>query len=204
MTANDCLQMFRQLRDVTFATVSKSGRPEARIIDIMLADSEGLYFCTARGKDFYEQLLRTGEAAVVGLTKNWQMLRLNGTVTKLDDQKYWIDRIFEENPSMNGVYPGDARYILEPFAIKHGEIECFDLGTTPIHRESFSLGGGNVTTKGYLITDGCIGCGTCADLCPQRAIDEGAPYSIRQENCLHCGLCFENCPVSAIVNREEC
>lgn len=52
--------------------------------------------------------------------------------------------------------------------------------------------------KGYYITDACIGCGNCMSRCPQRCIDEGKPFSIRQNNCLHCGACFENCPVQAI------
>ena len=56
------------------------------------------------------------------------MVRVSGKVRKLSDQKAWIDRIFEENPSMKGVYPGKSRYILEPFCIEEGEAEFFDLG----------------------------------------------------------------------------
>ena len=29
---------------------------------------------------------------------------------------------------MKGVYPGESRYILEPFCIEEGEAEFFDLG----------------------------------------------------------------------------
>ena len=109
-----------------------------------------------------------------------------------------IDRIFRENPSMNDVYPGESRYILDPFCIADGSIEVFDLGKTPIERESFVIGKGKTPEKGFRITDQCIGCGTCAAGCPQQAIEEGTPYRIRQNNCLHCGLCFENCPVHVI------
>lgn len=203
MTAQDCLQLLREIRDVAFATVSPDGKPQVRIIDVMLVEEGKLYFCTARGKDFYEQLVRTGEVAVAGLTKDWKDIRLSGKAKRLPEQKLWIDRIFEANSSMNGVYPGESRYILEPFCIDEGELECFDLGVSPIERESFSLGAVEPKEKGFFITDACIGCGTCAAGCPQQAIDEGAPFTIRQRNCLHCGLCFENCPVQAIVRRGE-
>ena len=74
-----------------------------------------VYFCTARDKDFYAQLMRDGNVAVTGMNREYQMIRLSGKAHRLDDQKLWIDRIFAENPSMNSVYPDDSRYVLEPF-----------------------------------------------------------------------------------------
>ncbi|MGN1186614.1 MAG: hypothetical protein ACI4RQ_06395 [Methanobrevibacter wolinii] len=47
--------------------------------------------------------------------------------------------MFEENSYMNNVYPGNARYILEPFKITDGEIEFFDLTQKPILREHFTM-----------------------------------------------------------------
>ncbi|MBQ9679304.1 MAG: 4Fe-4S binding protein [Ruminococcus sp.] len=203
MNAMDCLNVLRGIKDCAFATVDENGLPQNRIIDVMIVEDEKLYFLTARGKHFYNQLLSGGYAAITGLNSEWQTVRLVGKVEKLSDQKHWIDRIFELNPSMKGVYPGDSRYILETFCIKDGELEFFDLSKSPIYRESFSIGTGIVHPKGFIITDGCIGCGSCAENCPQQCIDEGEPYVIRQENCLHCGLCYENCPVQTIVRRED-
>lgn len=203
MTAEKCLEILREVKDAAFATVDENGSPQVRMIDVMLVENETLYFCTSRGKDFYRQLMDKGETAVVGMNREYQAVRLNGRVEKLEDQKYWIDRIFESNPSMNEVYPGDSRYILDPFCIRKGEIEFFDLGTTPIQRESFSLGGQKTKKKGFYITEACIGCGKCKRNCPQKCIEEGKVYRIRQENCLHCGLCYENCPVQAICSRAN-
>ncbi len=201
MNAQDCLNILRGLKDVAFATVDENGFPQVRIIDVMIVENEKLYFCTSRGKDFHEQLIRSGRVAVTGLTKEFQSVRLTGTVKKLEDQKGWIDRIFEENPVMNGVYPGESRYILDAFCIEEGELEFFDLGKEPIYRESFAIGGYKGKEKGFLITEGCIGCGKCRRGCPQQCIKEGTPYEIQQEHCLHCGLCYENCPVKAIVRK---
>lgn len=202
MDAQDCLQMLREIRDVSFATVGEDGLPHNLIIDIMIVEEGRLVFCTGRGKDFYRQLTANPHVAISGLNKAWQMIRLTGTVKKLDGQEQWIDRIFEENPAMNDVYPGTARYILEAFAIESGSIEFFDLGTSPIRRESFSFGGSKTPEKGFRITDSCIGCGTCKRNCPQQCVEEGTPFRIRQDRCLHCGLCFENCPVQAVVRRD--
>ena len=195
MNAERCLQILREIKDVAFATVDDKGMPQIRIIDIMLVEGEKIYFCTARGKDFYSQLMRDGNVAITGMNREYQMIRLNGKARKLDDRKLWIDRIFAENPSMNSVYPDDSRYVLEPFCIDNGDVEFFDLGREPVVRETFALGESEKTFKGYEITDKCIQCGKCESICPQKCIKD---FVINQTHCLHCGLCLEECPVDAV------
>lgn len=203
MTARECLQILREIKDAAFATTDEEGRPHNRIIDVMLVEDEKLYFCASRGKDFYRQLVNSGYTEITGLNREYQMVRLSGKAERLEDQKKWIDRIFEENPSMNDVYPGESRYILEPFCIQSGQVEFFDLGKTPIFRETFTIGNAEDKKKGFEITEKCIGCGKCKRNCPQQCIGEGKPFAIRQEHCLHCGLCFEGCPVQAVRRRGE-
>lgn len=198
MDAERCLQILREIKDVAFATVDDKGMPQIRIIDIMLVEGEKIYFCTARGKNFYAQLMCDGNVAITGMNREYQMIRLSGKAHKLDAQKLWIDRIFEENPSMNSVYPDDSRYVLEPFCIDNGEVEFFDLGREPIVRKTFALDEGEKTFKGYEITEKCIQCRRCERICPQKCIKD---FVINQTHCLHCGLCFEECPANAVRRR---
>lgn len=200
MNAMKCLQILRDIKDVAFATVDENGHPQIRIIDVMIVENEKLYFCTARGKDFFKQLISDGQVAITGMNKEYQMVRLSGKASRLSLHHEWIDRIFEENPSMNDVYPGDSRYVLEAFCIADGEVEFFDLGQTPIVRESFHLGRSACLEKGFEITDKCIHCGKCERICPQQCIEN---FTINQNHCLHCGLCVEECPVGAITKRGE-
>lgn len=200
MNAEKCLQILREIKDVAFATV-ENGLPQVRIIDVMLVENKKLYFCTARGKDFYNQLITDGNVAVTGLNGKYQMIRLRGHAEKLDSSQKWIDRIFEANPSMNEVYPDDSRYILEAFVIDSGSIEFFDLGIKPVERQYFTLGEIKKESKGFFISNECIRCGKCKRSCPQQCIEIGVPYMIHNEHCLHCGLCSELCPVNCIVKK---
>ena len=48
----------------------------------------------------------------------------------------------------------------------------------------------------------CIGCGTCINVCPLKAIsrtDEGMKVKIDRRLCDLCGLCVEACPAQALV-----
>ena len=50
----------------------------------------------------------------------------------------------------------------------------------------------------YVISDDCVSCGACAEVCPAEAIKEGdGKYVIDPDKCLDCGACAGVCPVSA-------
>ena len=88
MNAQDCLQIFRDIKHAAFATVDEKGLPQVRIIDVMLAENEKIYFCMAQGKDFYAQLMRDNHIAVTAVNKDFQIVRLSGTAEKLTKQKH--------------------------------------------------------------------------------------------------------------------
>ena len=52
MQAGDCLQILREIKDVSFASVDEQGNPQVRIIYVMLVEGDKLYFCTSRGRIF--------------------------------------------------------------------------------------------------------------------------------------------------------
>lgn len=187
--------MFRKVKIASAATVDQEGHPHSRIINIMIAGEDGMYIVTSKGKPFYEQLVQTGEIALSAMCPECQSLKFTGKV-KIADKK-WLDKVFEDNPGMNEVYPDETRKILDVFLIYEGCGEWFDLLHHPISRESFAYGT-EEEKAGFRILDSCIGCGTCRDVCPQGCIIEGSPYKIEASHCLHCGACYEVCPAGAV------
>lgn len=203
MDVATCLKKMELVGVLAFATVDREGAPQIRNISAIHYEKDALYFFTARGKNFCQELLEDGRVQILCYTKYKEMIRLSGRAYAVsdDEQIKWRDKIFEEQPYLANVYPDETRDIGIIFCIDQAEIEYFNLGVHPIFRETYVLGNGKITEKGYVITDTCIGCGTCQSVCPQRCIDAGTPFVIRQNNCLHCGGCYEHCPVNAIERR---
>lgn len=200
MNIETCLKKLEYVGVLSFATVDKNGAPQIRNISAIHYESDSLYFFTARGKAFCDELLRDGRVQLLGYTKFKEMIRLSAKAVPApkERQQEYMDTIFTEQPYLANVYPGDTRKIGIVFEIKDAVIEYFNLGVSPIFRDTYTLGKGKAEPKGYEISDTCIGCGKCQKTCPQSCIEKGKPYKILQEHCLHCGACFENCPVKAV------
>ena len=147
--AKKYVTMFRQVKIASAATVDAGGHPQSRIINIMIANEDGMYIVTSKGKPFYKQLAACGEIALSAMCPECQSLKFTGRLRIAD--KKWVD---EE-------------------------------------------------VSGFFITDACIGCGRCAEECPQKCITPGESYQIVGNHCLRCGLCQETCPVGAIINLND-
>lgn len=218
METKDYLRLLRdRIHSTVMATLDAEGRPITRVIDIMLADDDSLYFLTARGKEFYDQLTAQKYIALTGLmggeglgakeaTLHKTSVSLRGTVENIGGEK--LAQCFAQNPYMAAIYPDpESRKVLEVFRIKDAVGEFFEIADGAVTRKSFALGSCAARTQDtavFMIGDGCIGCGACTAACPQQCIDgSGLPFRIDQEHCIHCGNCEQRCPSGAIVRRQK-
>lgn len=194
-----------EIHTTVVATVDDEGLPVTAAIDMMDCDENSLYFLTAKGKGFYDRLIKRGFLALTAMkgkdTMSSVAVSIRGKVRELGYNK--IPELFAKNPYMHDIYPTkEAMRALTVFQIYEGTGEWFDLSKKPIERASFTFGGAEQKPEGYFITDACIGCGSCAAVCPQRCIiTDSVPHVIEQEHCLHCGNCMEACPVGAVERR---
>ena len=197
--------LVEEIHTAVVATVDGEGLPVTAAIDMMDFDENGLYFLTAKGKSFYDRLTKRGYMALTAVkgadTMTSVAISVRGKVKEIGAS--YLPRLFEKNPYMCDIYPNEeSRRALTVFKLHEGNGEWFDLSKKPIERASFCFGGNERKTEGYFITDACIGCESCASVCPQNCINaESIPYVIEQEHCLHCGNCMEACPVGAVERR---
>lgn len=203
METKDYLRILvEQIHSTVVATIGRDGHPVTRCIDMMLYDENSVYFLTAKGKEFYTQLMEQKYISLSAI-KDKRCISLAGKVENIGAEK--LDEIFEKNTYMKSIYPKDARSVLEVFRICDAEGNFFDI-SDPSHvtRGTFTIGKATVRKSGYFIGEQCVGCGKCLAVCPQKCIDTAKiPAVIDQNRCLHCGRCVPVCPVHAIKNVKS-
>ena len=194
----------KEIHTTIVATTDDDGLPVTAAIDMMDSDENSLYFLTAKGKSFYDRLIKRGFLALTAVkgedTMHSVAVSVRGKVREIGPER--IPDLFRKNPYMNEIYPKpESRQALTVFRIYEGTGEWFDLSKKPIERASFSFGGAEERKEGFYVTqDACIGCGRCISVCPQKCIrKENGKAKIIQQNCLYCGRCMEVCPAGAIT-----
>lgn len=133
------------------ATTDDEGLPVTCAIDMMDFDEESLYFLTAKGKGFYDRLVKRGFLAFTAIkgedTMSSVAVSIRGKVRELGYDK--IPELFAKNPYMHQIYPTEGSMkALTVFQIYEGNGEWFDLSKKPIERASFTFGGAGKKEEG--------------------------------------------------------
>jgi uncharacterized pyridoxamine 5'-phosphate oxidase family protein len=206
MTVKEIFRFLKEeIHSTVFATVDAQGLPYVSVIDIMLADDDVLYFLTSRGKDFYNNVVRTHFVAISGMkgtdTLSTIAIQLRAKVRDIGPDR--VSEVFAENPYLEQIYPPEeSRSTLTVFQIYEGEGEIYDLRQMPPRHEVFAFGGGQISGNIYRITDSCTDCGECLPVCPTDCIHPGESHlEITPEYCLQCGVCAESCRFGAVEKR---
>lgn len=145
MESKDYLKILKnEIHSVVVATIDDKGLPQTRVIDIMLVDDNSIYFITAKGKEFYHQLMKQKYVSISGVSGgegslDKKAISLRGKVKNMGQNL--LEKVFEENPYMKGIYLQiESRSALEVFRLYEGQGEFFDLSTKPINRANFVIG----------------------------------------------------------------
>ena len=148
MTKMDYLKLLvDEIHSTTVATIGSDGHPQTRIIDMMYYDEEGVYFLTAKGKAFYDQLMEQQYVAI-SATKDKIAVSLRGKIKNIGKKN--LDIMFEKNPYMKKIYPGDTKDAIEVFRLYEAQREYFDISNpSNIVRDTITIGKTEAVQTGY-------------------------------------------------------
>ncbi len=141
----------KQIHTTIVATVDDEGLPVTAAIDMMDSDDDSLYFLTAKGKGFYDRLVKRGFLAFTAMegedTLSSVAVSVRGKVRELGYGK--IPELLEKNPYMYKIYPTEqARQALTAFQIYEGwrdPVRAFDRARAEVE------GAGEDQTPGLLV-----------------------------------------------------
>lgn len=198
-TKNIALETLMEIKNITFSTIDADGNPASRIVDLMFKDGDAIYFFTCNVKPFYFELKKNETISITAM-KDWTQVRLKASCKTVN--RDLIKKIYQNNPGLKELFPDeDNSKHVEVFCIYRGKGELFDLSgdNSKMQRARFAFGGEKVRPSGCIITDKCINCGKCANVCPFNAISVVQEHhQINPVYCDECGMCYNTCPVDAI------
>ena len=94
--------LVEEIHTTVMATTDANDLPVTCAIDVMDYDDNGLYFLTAKGKNFYDRLKRNGYVALTGMkgkdTMSCVAVSLRGKVKEIGSEP--LERLFKKNSYM--------------------------------------------------------------------------------------------------------
>lgn len=217
MELKELYEYLEKIGVMTFSTIY-NGEVHSRSAHFNGYDENGLYFRTMPNKPYGRQLIETKKLTVCGISNsevthegNNAVFPPSFTVRLIGDVSYVTSETIIERSKSNDMlkvaaddikkYPamGKGNFIMNSFK---GEIFSVDFEKVKsdhkVTRTRFGFGGATFNPAGVRVTDECIECGACEEVCSFNAIQEGSPYSCNPEHCDDCGSCIDVCPVGAI------
>lgn len=222
MTMKEIYERFDKIGCVTFSTIN-GDLVESRIAHFFAYDDDGLYFHTMNTKPFYKQLRERKTVSVCGMYPTTQVahdennlpffepgytMRITGEVRELSMEEMEAKAVHDRNFNV-AVFDVKKYPATRIFVLYRAKGECYDYDFAKrnrdhkLERERFAYGGMEAEEAGLRITDRCIGCGRCAEVCTFDAIQPGERYAIRGNRCDECGNCYTVCPVHAVQAKGE-
>lgn len=204
---------------MSFSTISND-EVHSRSAHFNGFDDDGLYFRTMANKPYCRQLKETGKLTVCGISDSTVQHTANGdvyfppsfTLRLVGDIRFVPPEAIIEKAKTHPLLQTAANDIVAYPAMGDGNFvmyrakgEIFDVDFAMEHRDHkllrtrFAFGGAAFNPSGVRITDQCIECGACKEICSFKAIEAGSPYRCIPERCDDCGSCLRVCPADAIV-----
>ena len=121
MQTRDYLKyIVEEIHSAVFATADCEGRPVTCAIDIMDYDESGLYFLTAKGKNFYDRLKANENIAFTAMKGEDPLscvaVSVQGKAEEIGPDN--LPALFRKNPYMEKIYP-DVRSRSAPYRIQN-------------------------------------------------------------------------------------
>lgn len=219
MTLNEVHEAIAKIGCLSMTTLDGDAM-HSRIISVCGGDEDGVYFLTMNSKPFYHQLKANPRISVSGIYPHGRKekknsvgqpyfapgftLRITGEVREVT-QGSIIIKAEAGDETMQYVFEEQERYpAMRLFCLYKGKGEIFDYDFEEEHRDHkllrsrFSFGGEIHNEAGCWITNDCVSCGECLEVCTFKAIIPGEPYSINGARCDECGSCVSVCPQESI------
>jgi len=219
MTIKEIYQALDTIGVLTFSTIENM-EVHSRVAHLNGFDHDGIYFRTMSNKPFARQLKANNKLTICGISDS-RILGHDGEGVPDFPPGYFIRMICEvvymdeaevrqraqDNPSLQLAVHDLEKYPMMAqgnFRIVKARGEVFDYDFNCQHRdhkilrERFDFGGMTSNKPGPRITDACIACGQCYEVCSFKAIKKGSVFEVISEKCDDCGSCMHICPVDAI------